>query len=70
MSISATVENDIIKLPDGVHLPNGTPVWIETMQPQSPVRDNDPIYLLHEHAPDDPNGAVSDREMDRVIYGE
>ena len=30
MSITATVENDIIKLPPGVHLPDGTSVRIET----------------------------------------
>jgi len=29
MSITATVENDTIKLPAGVHLPNGTTVKIE-----------------------------------------
>jgi len=28
MSITAVVENDTIKLPDGVHLPDGTPVEI------------------------------------------
>ena len=36
MSFAATVENDTIKLPPGVHLPDGTEVWIE---PQTrPVR--------------------------------
>lgn len=29
MSITAIVENDTIKLPPGVHLPNGTKVHIE-----------------------------------------
>ena len=29
MSITGTVENDIIKLPPGVHLPDGTKVSIE-----------------------------------------
>lgn len=29
MSITATVENDTIKLPPGVHLPDGTEVTIE-----------------------------------------
>lgn len=29
MSITATVENDTIKLPPGVHLPDGTKVHIE-----------------------------------------
>lgn len=30
MSITATVENNTIKLPEGVHLPDGTTVRIET----------------------------------------
>lgn len=29
MSFTATVENDTIKLPPGVHLPDGTEVWID-----------------------------------------
>ena len=29
MSFTATVENDTIKLPPGVHLPNGTKVTVE-----------------------------------------
>jgi hypothetical protein len=33
MSFTATVENDTIKLPRGVHLPDGTEVRIE---PQTP----------------------------------
>ena len=32
MSITATVENDTIKLPPGVHLPDGTEVCIETRE--------------------------------------
>ena len=31
MSITATVENNIIKLPDGVHLPDGTSVRVEPL---------------------------------------
>ncbi len=29
MPIIATVENDTIRLPDGIHLPDGTPVSVE-----------------------------------------
>ena len=36
MSITATVENDTIKLPAGIHLPDGTPVRVE------PIKDNGP----------------------------
>ena len=35
MSITATVENDTIKLPPGMHLPDGTEVSIE---PRTPPR--------------------------------
>lgn len=34
MSITATVENDTIKLPEGVHLPDGTKVHIEPEPPK------------------------------------
>ena len=33
MSITATVENDTIKLPPGVHLPDGTRVRVEPEPP-------------------------------------
>ena len=39
MSITAIVENDTIKLPDGVHWPDGTRVHIE---PELPVRNAKP----------------------------
>lgn len=34
MSITATVENDTIKLPEGVHLPDGTAVRVEPITAQ------------------------------------
>ena len=37
MSITATVENDTIKLPPGVHMPDGTRVSIETTEPAAEV---------------------------------
>ncbi len=37
MSITATVENDTIKLPDGVHLPDGTKVIVELSDDQNPT---------------------------------
>lgn len=36
MSITATVENDTIKLPEGVHLPNGTQVRVEPVEETGP----------------------------------
>jgi len=32
MSITATVENDTIKLPEGIHLPDGTQVTVEPVE--------------------------------------
>lgn len=37
MSITATVENDTIKLPAGVHLPDGTTVRIEAIEDTAPT---------------------------------
>ena len=37
MSITATVENDTIKLPAGVHLPDGTTVRIEAIEDTGPT---------------------------------
>jgi hypothetical protein len=31
MSITATVKNDLVKLPEGVHLPDGTRVRLKTI---------------------------------------
>ena len=42
MSISATVENNMIKLPPGVHLPDGTRVVIE---PEEPSKANDLAWM-------------------------
>ena len=36
MSITATVENDTIKLPAGVHLPDGTAVRVEPLVEPTP----------------------------------
>lgn len=37
MSITATVEGDTIKLPTGIHLPDGTPVRIEPLEDTGPT---------------------------------
>lgn len=41
MNITATVENDNIRLPKGVHLPNGTRVIIEPVKSPADVTDSD-----------------------------
>jgi hypothetical protein len=38
MSITATVENDMIRLPANVHLPDGTQVRLEPIVPGQPAR--------------------------------
>ena len=38
MSITATVENDMIRLPADVHLPDGTQVRLEPIDPSRPSR--------------------------------
>ena len=38
MSITATVENDMIRLPADVHLPDGTQVRLEPIDPGQPAR--------------------------------
>ena len=46
MSITATVENDTIKLPNGVHLPDGTTVKIETVEaPQKSFAERFAKYI-------------------------
>ncbi len=39
MSITATVEKDMIRLPANVHLPDGTQVRVEPIAPVEPRRD-------------------------------
>jgi hypothetical protein len=65
MSITAIVENDTIKLPAGVHLPDGTRVQIATADDaqEAPGAD-DPLYRLAELA--EPMGALSNEEIDRA----
>lgn len=66
MSITAIVENDIIKLPDGVHLPDGTKVHIE---PELPVRRSiaDRYAKLAGIANDVPTDLA--RNLDHYIHG-
>jgi hypothetical protein len=45
MSITATVENDMIRLPANVHLPDGTQVRLEPIDPGQPSRIWPPGYF-------------------------
>lgn len=45
MSITATVENDAVKLPMGIHLPNGTQVRLETIATSHPGSGWPPGYF-------------------------
>lgn len=49
MSITAIVENDTIKLPPGVHLPDGTKVHIQAEAPK-PSTPADGLAWLKKHA--------------------
>lgn len=40
MSITATVENDTIRLPEGFHIPDGTQVVIETIERSTGSEDD------------------------------
>ncbi len=40
---------------------------IQPVAEQAEIREDDPIYRLHEHAA--PAGSLTDREMDALIYG-
>jgi len=40
MSITATVENDTIHLPEGFHIPDGTQVVIETIERAGAPKDD------------------------------
>ena len=40
MSITATVEKDTIRLPEGLHIPDGTQVVIKTMERSGSANDD------------------------------
>jgi hypothetical protein len=68
MSITAVVENNSVRLPPGVHLPDGTPVQIAfEPAPAEGSAEDDPLYRLAELA--EPMGALTNAEMDAAIYG-
>ena len=45
MSITATVKNDAVKLPAGIHLPDGTQVRLETIATGQPGNGWPPDYF-------------------------
>lgn len=53
MSFTATVENDTIKLPHGLHLPDGTKVNIEPVpQAEAPEPISEPRQTFYERYKD------------------
>ena len=67
MSITAIVENDTIKLPAGIHLPDGTKVQIEAeMSPQRSVAER--YAGLAGLADDVPTDLA--RNLDHYIHGQ
>ncbi len=67
MSFTVTIENDTIKLPTGIHFPNGTRARLEPLIEKGPIQEDDPMYRLSELAV--PGEPMTDREMDAAIYG-
>lgn len=68
MSITATVENDMIRLPADVHLPDGTLVRLEPIAPNQPCGEWPAGYfartagmLAGEHLERPEQGAVEQR---------
>ena len=48
MSITATVENDTIKLPAGLHVPDGTQVEVTLPQKPSSAKTEGPLAWMEE----------------------
>ena len=68
MSITAVVHNNSVRLPPGVHLPDGTAVQIAFEPAPTPIAgEGDPLYRLAELA--EPMGDLTNAEMDAAIYG-
>jgi hypothetical protein len=65
MSITATVENGAIKLPPGVHLPDGTRVRVET----EPPRDSGSLAWIREFAGSVSGPADLAAEHDHYAHG-
>ena len=66
MSITATVENDTIKLPAGVHLPDGTEVRVDLVEQERPSlaeRYADLIGIAEDLPPD------LARNLDHYLHG-
>ena len=67
MSITAIVENDTIKLPAGIHLPDGTRVQIEAQVP--PQRSVAERYAGLAGLADDVPADLA-RNLDHYIHGQ
>jgi hypothetical protein len=76
MSFTAVVENDTIKLPPGVHLPDGTKVTIEPSSPSQAVSadtgsESPTLYEVFKDFIGQAEGLPSDlaAEHDHYIHG-
>ena len=67
MSITATVENDTVKLPEGMHLPDGTPVRLEFLADAAPSGNGHdwPAGYFERTA-----GALAGEQFERPAQGE
>ena len=67
MSFTATIENNVIKLPPGVDLPDGTEVRIEPVEPESAQTFGESIKEFIGIVKDGP-GDLADNH-DHYLYG-
>jgi hypothetical protein len=68
MSLTGIVEHDTIKLPRGIHLPDGTHVQIVTIDGAQPTpRTNGSLRHLAENPVDDPLTDGARRHDDYVV---
>lgn len=69
MSITVTVENDIIRLPSGVHVPDGTRVEITLPQAKPAAESRNALAWLKEYAGSVEGPADWAAEHDHYIHG-
>jgi hypothetical protein len=70
MSITATVEKDTIRLPEGLHIPDGTQVVIETIERSGDTADDSLARCLLQFAgvaDDLPSDLASN--LDHYVHG-
>jgi hypothetical protein len=68
MSITVVVENDIIKLPPGIHVPDGTKLEITLPEAMTAKKSAAPPYVKLAGLADDMPADLA-RNLDHYIHG-